>query len=214
MLDAADAIDADGMPIVKVSRWLTRTPVPERCVTTDFFHDAAAEAARSGLTFYLLGGREEVNRKTCEYLTLRYPGLRIVGRMNGYFSPADEPRVVADIDALAPDVLWVGLGVPLEQAFVVRNRHRLTRVGVIKTCGGLYDYIAGRVGRAPLWMQRNSLEWLYRMWQEPGRLFRRYATTNAHAAWLMLTRTGPARVTASAPLATLKAREAAEPRRD
>lgn len=188
-LDQADGIDADGMPLVKISRWLTASPISERCVTTDFFHDVAKEAAKTGLTFYLLGGREDVNRETSEIVERIYPGLKIVGRRNGFFTRDEEKQVVAEINALKPDVLWVGLGVPLEQHFVVRNRRQLAGVGVIKTCGGLYDYIAGRVSRAPMWMQRNSLEWLYRMWLEPKRLFKRYATTNVHAAWLMATRT-------------------------
>ncbi len=196
-LDQADGIDADGMPLVKASRWMTASPISERCVTTDFFHDVAKTAAKLGLTFYLLGGREDVNRETVEILTRLHPGLKIVGRRNGFFNREDEASIVADINAAKPDVLWVGLGVPLEQQFVVRHRRNLTNVGVIKTCGGLYDYIAGRVSRAPMWMQRNSLEWAYRMWLEPRRLFRRYATTNVHAAWLMLTRTcdlGPGRL--------------------
>jgi N-acetylglucosaminyldiphosphoundecaprenol N-acetyl-beta-D-mannosaminyltransferase len=188
-IDAADGVDADGMPLVQASRLLTRSPIPERCVTTDFFHDVAATAARLGLTFYLLGGCEDVNAETVEIVQRLHPGLKIVGRRNGYFKREEEAAIVADINAAKPDVLWVGLGIPLEQSFVMRNRAALSTVGVVKTCGGLYDYIAGRVTRAPLWMQKCSLEWLYRTIQEPRRLLWRYATTNVHAAWLMLNRT-------------------------
>lgn len=189
LIDQADAIDADGMPLVLASRWLTHTPVPERCATTDFFHDAAKEAATHGVSFYLLGGTEAVNAAATVRTQATNPRLRIAGRRNGYFSAADEAGVVAAINTAKPDILWVGLGVPHEHAFVVRNRAALTNVGAIKTCGGLFDFVAGTSSRAPQWMQTLSLEWLYRLYLEPRRLFWRYATTNVHSMWLLATRT-------------------------
>jgi|SoiMethySBSTD1v2_1073268.scaffolds.fasta_scaffold96719_3 N-acetylglucosaminyldiphosphoundecaprenol N-acetyl-beta-D-mannosaminyltransferase len=187
--DQAQGIDADGMPIVLASRWLTGHPVPERCATTDFFHDMADAACHYGLSMYFLGGTEETNRKAVVASSDLHPGLRIAGRHHGYFSQEDEPAIVEQIVAAAPDVLWIGLGVPREQSFVARNIAKLTTVGVVKTCGGLFDFIAGRP-RAPKWMQDASLEWLYRTVQEPGRLAGRYASTNFHAVWLILTRSG------------------------
>jgi N-acetylglucosaminyldiphosphoundecaprenol N-acetyl-beta-D-mannosaminyltransferase len=189
LVDQADAIDADGMPLVLASRWLTRTPVPERCATTDFFHDLAAEAAARGASFYMLGGTEQINAAAAAKIKAKNPNLRIVGRRNGFFSRQDEAAVVAEINAAKPDILWVGLGVPNEHAFVVRNRAALTGVGVIKTCGGLFDFVAGKNTRAPQWMQTLALEWLYRMYLEPRRLFWRYARTNLHTMWLLATRT-------------------------
>ena len=189
LVDQADAIDADGMPLVLASRWLTRTPVPERCATTDFFHDVAKEAAAHGVSFYMLGGTEAVNAAAATRTQAMNPTLRIAGRRNGYFDAAEEASVVAAINAAKPDILWVGLGVPHEHGFVVRNRAALTNVGAIKTCGGLFDFIAGTASRAPQWMQTLSLEWLYRLYLEPRRLFWRYATTNVHCMWLLATRT-------------------------
>lgn len=189
MIDSADAVDADGQPLVIASKLMTRTPIPERAATTDIFHDVARVAAAKGLSFYLFGGSEEINRIAAEKTAAANPGLVIAGRRNGYFKPEDEAAVVAAINAARPDVLWVGLGVPNEHAFVVRNRARLTNVGVIKTCGGLFDFVAGKNTRAPDWMQRHSLEWLYRLWLEPRRLFWRYATTNIHTLYLLLSRT-------------------------
>lgn len=189
MIDSADAVDADGQPLVIASRWMTRTPIPERAATTDVFHDVAAAAAAKGLSFYLLGGSEEINQIAVEKTAAKNPGLVIAGRRNGYFQPEDETAVIAAINAARPDVLWVGLGVPNEHAFVVRNRARLTSVGVIKTCGGLFDFVAGKNSRAPAWMQTYSLEWAYRLWLEPRRLFWRYATTNVHTLYLLLART-------------------------
>jgi N-acetylglucosaminyldiphosphoundecaprenol N-acetyl-beta-D-mannosaminyltransferase len=88
-------------------------------------------------------------------------------------------------------VLWIGLGVPHQQRFVVRHRGLLDRVGLAKTCGGLFDFLAGKNSRAPQWMQDYGLEWLYRMSLEPRRLGWRYAVSNPHAVWLLATRSGP-----------------------
>ncbi len=185
---AADLIHADGQPVVMASRLLTRAPIPERSATTDYFLDAAAAAEASGLSFFLLGGTESVNARCAEILKQRYPGLRLVGRRNGYFAREDEAAVCAEISAAGADVVWVGLGVPLEQSFCARNKHRL-KAGWLVTCGGCFNYVTGDYPRAPLWMQQVGLEWLFRLLREPRRLFWRYAVTNPRAIFLMLTRT-------------------------
>lgn len=185
LVEAASFIDADGMPIVYFSR-LVGNPIAQRCCTTDFVHDAAQVFEREGLSFYLLGGTEDANAGAAAELRRRYPNLRIVGRRNGYFGPAEEASVVDAINAAAPDLLWVSMGVPREHEFIVRNLDVLTNVGVAKTSGALFDYLAGNVSRAPLWMQRSSLEWLYRLWLEPRRLARRYLFTNSHSASVLM----------------------------
>jgi exopolysaccharide biosynthesis WecB/TagA/CpsF family protein len=93
---------------------------------------------------------------------------------------------VAEINALAPDYLWVALGVPYEQAFVEEFTPDLSNVGVIKTSGGLFNFLSGSRARAPLWMQHAGLEWAWRIWLEPRRLFWRYLTTNPRALYLLL----------------------------
>lgn len=184
LIARSDHIDADGMPIVLASRFLG-APIPERCATTDFYHDMARAAMRQGLTFYLLGGTPETIARALQRSREIYPDLKIVGARDGYFRPDQEDAVVADIVAARPDVLWVGMGVPLEQAFVARNAQRLTGVGLVKTCGGLFDFVSGKRSRAPRWMQKYCMEWLYRLGLEPRRLFKRYLKTNIHAAWLI-----------------------------
>jgi N-acetylglucosaminyldiphosphoundecaprenol N-acetyl-beta-D-mannosaminyltransferase len=187
-LDRADMIHADGQPVVLASRWLTRTPVPERTATTDFFHDGAIAASAHGLSFYLLGATEDVNAACAEIMQQRYPNLRIAGRRNGYFSHAEETAICEDINASGADIVWVGLGVPLEQEFCVRNKYRL-RAGWLVTAGGCFNFVSGHYARAPEWMQRAGLEWLYRVWREPKRLWLRYAITNPVALAMMLMRT-------------------------
>lgn len=189
LLRQADAIDADGQPMVIASRIFLRDPLPERTATTDLFHDAAQAACRHGLRFYLLGATAENIEIAVAAISRRYPALQIAGWRNGYFAEADEAAICADIVAASTDVLWVGLGVPRQEAFVVRNRHRLRGVGWVKTCGGLFDYFHPSSRRAPLWMQKAGLEWLFRAAREPKKYLWRYATTNGAALWLLLTRT-------------------------
>jgi N-acetylglucosaminyldiphosphoundecaprenol N-acetyl-beta-D-mannosaminyltransferase len=185
---AADMIHADGQSMVLASRLRGGTRLPERVATTDLFHDVAKLAEPSGASFYFLGSTPEGVAATVAAVRRAYPLLRIAGQHHGYFDAAEEAGVAAAIDAARPSILWIGMGVPREQAFVVRNRHRLLHVGVIKTAGGLFDFLSGRRSRAPRWMQAAGLEWLYRTMLEPRRLTMRYLTTNPHALLIMLRR--------------------------
>ena len=187
--EKADLIHADGQPVVLASRLLTGSPIPERSATTDYFHDAAQAAQVSGLKFFLLGATESVNARCAEEMAKRYPGLEIVGRRNGYFRREDEAAICEEINASGADVVWVGLGVPLEHGFCVRNKQRLN-AGWLVTCGGCFNFVTGDYSRAPEWMQDAGLEWLFRVAKEPRRLFWRYAVTNPRAIYLILTRTG------------------------
>lgn len=180
-MDQADIIHADGMSVVKGSRLWTKKALPERIPTTDFFHNAALAAEREGLKFYILGGSETQNQAVCKVINTLYPKLEIVGRRNGYFKEEDNDGICADIVASKADVLWVGLGKPLQEYWSVENRDKLKGVGWIKTCGGLYAFLTGDSRRAPEWMQNMGLEWLYRVMQDPGRLAIRYLTTNPYS---------------------------------
>jgi N-acetylglucosaminyldiphosphoundecaprenol N-acetyl-beta-D-mannosaminyltransferase len=186
--EQADIIHADGQAAVFASRLLTRTPIPERSATTDFIHDASKIAAEHGLRFFLLGATEEANAEAARVLTETYPGLQIVGRRHGYFGQGEEDEICDEINLTLPDVVWVGLSVPLEYEFAVRNKTRL-RAGWLVTCGGCYNFVTGAYKRAPGWMQACGLEWLFRLAKEPQRLFWRYAVTNPLAIFLLLTRT-------------------------
>jgi exopolysaccharide biosynthesis WecB/TagA/CpsF family protein len=189
LLEQADALDADGQPLVIVSQLLLDTPLPERAATTDLFHDAARAASVHGLRFYFLGATAENIEIAVAAISRQYPALQIAGWREGYFHETDEADICASIVAAWTDVLWVGLGVPRQEAFVVRNRDRLRGVGWIKTCGGLFDYFLPTSRRAPQWMQKAGIEWLFRGAREPRKYLWRYATTNGTALWLLLTRT-------------------------
>ena len=184
----ADIIHADGMSVVFASRLLGSHALPERVATTDFIFDACAAAEQNGLKFYFLGGREDDNARAVQWVKSTFPKLKIVGRHHGYYSDDEQERIIAEIEAARPDVVWIGLGKPRQEFVAIKLRERLAGVGWIKTCGGLFDYYSGRSRRAPVWMQRCGLEWLFRSLQEP-RLGKRYLATNLSAAYLLLTRT-------------------------
>ncbi|WP_298366952.1 WecB/TagA/CpsF family glycosyltransferase [uncultured Bradyrhizobium sp.] len=186
---AADLINADGQPLVMVSKLRSPNPLPERVATTDLFHDVARKAEELGLTFYLFGANEAENKAAIANVRRAYPALKIVGYSHGYLRGAALRAKVDEINALAPDFLWVALGVPYEQAFVDEFMSRLGNVGVIKTSGGLFNFLSGSRPRAPRWMQIVGLEWAWRLWLEPRRLFWRYLTTNPHALYLLFNRT-------------------------
>jgi exopolysaccharide biosynthesis WecB/TagA/CpsF family protein len=186
--DMADHVHADGQPLVLASRIFATPTIPERSAVTDFFHDAARAASETGLRFYLFGSTEEDNAACAGILRRQYPGLVIAGRRHGFFRPEEEASICDAINGCDADVVWIGLGIPLQEGFCVRNRHRI-RAGWLVTAGGCFNYISGRYRRAPPWMRRAALEWFHRLWREPRRLFLRYAVSNPHALYLLLTRT-------------------------
>jgi exopolysaccharide biosynthesis WecB/TagA/CpsF family protein len=188
LLDA-DVIHADGQPLVIASRFLTKSPLPERTATTDVFHDVAEAAEREGKSFFLLGGTDEVVQACRRRMIELYPDLRIVGIRSGYFSLQEEMQVCEEINETGADIVWVGLGKPKEQAFCVRNRNRLTANWLV-TCGGCFNYVTGHYSRAPDWMQKGGVEWIHRLLTQPRKLWWRYVSTTPIALFLLLTKTG------------------------
>jgi exopolysaccharide biosynthesis WecB/TagA/CpsF family protein len=182
----SDQIVADGQPLVLASRYLCHEPLPERVATTDLFHDVATLAEATGTTFYLFGATEEENTRATAAARRTYPRLNIAGATHGYLEGEALDAKLAEIDALAPDILWLGLGVPREQIFFRDHKAQLTHVGLIKTSGGLFDHMAGKTIRAPQRVQQLGFEWLWRVLMEPRRLFWRYLTTNPRAVYAML----------------------------
>jgi exopolysaccharide biosynthesis WecB/TagA/CpsF family protein len=184
----ADQIVADGQPMVLASRFVCAHALPERVATTDLFHDVAALAEKSGHSFYFLGATAEENLLAVENTQSAYPNLRIAGHSHGFLSGDELTAKLSEIKQLRPDILWLAMGVPREQEFIDKHAAALTGVGVIKTSGGLFNFLSGKNRRAPLWMQNIGLEWAYRLSLEPKRLLMRYLTTNFSSAILILTR--------------------------
>jgi len=189
LIAGADLVSADGQAMVFASQLLSRSPLPERVATTDLYPLVAAMAQEESVSFYLLGAKEPVNRAAFEATRRSFPRLDIRGRSHGYLTGTALEAKLDEINDLAPDILWLGLGVPREQEFAWRHAPRLSNVKMIKTSGGLFDFVAGAAPRAPLWMQQAGLEWLFRVAREPRRLARRYVTTNPVALALLVLET-------------------------
>jgi len=173
----AGLVIADGMPVVWVSRWVGR-PLKERVTGADLFLEVCADAAEQGFRVFLLGSAsDQIIRTTAENLRARFPRLQIVGALSpsfGFENKDDETeallRAVADA---APDLLFVGVGAPKQEKWIARNFDRIAAT-VSLGVGASFDFVAGSVRRAPVWMQKTGLEWFYRFLKEPRRMFQRY----------------------------------------
>ena len=144
---------------------------------TDMFPMLCEAAARERLPIYLLGARPGVARAAADKMVERYPGLEIAGTADGYFLPEDEASVVNAINASGARILLTAFGVPRQELWLRRWRDRLAPA-VSMGVGGLFDFYSGRIPRAPIWMREMGLEWVYRLMQEPGRMWRRYVIGN------------------------------------
>jgi N-acetylglucosaminyldiphosphoundecaprenol N-acetyl-beta-D-mannosaminyltransferase len=176
----ADFTVPDGQPLVWALRLLGH-PLPDRVYGPTLMDAACARAARTGRRFYLYGGRNHgALAELARQLRLRHPGLQIVG---GHVPPFreltadEEAAVAADIARSRADVVWVGIGVPKQEKWMAHMRPRLS-APVLVGVGAAFDFHAGLIPQAPAAMQRLGLEWLFRLAQEPRRLWRRYLRYN------------------------------------
>lgn len=178
-----DIINIDGMGVVLGARMLGHE-VPERVAGVDLFHQLLAMSARRGYSVYLLGAKDEVVSETARRVEELYPGLKLAGYHHGYFWD-DEQAMVDRIRESGAQLLFVAITSPKKENFINRWREQLG-VTFVMGVGGTFDVVAGKVKRAPLWMQNYGLEWLYRVIQEPGRMWKRYLVTNSKFAWMLL----------------------------
>jgi N-acetylglucosaminyldiphosphoundecaprenol N-acetyl-beta-D-mannosaminyltransferase len=177
-------VSADGQAVVWASRILG-DPLPERVAGIDLMYALLALAQRNAYGVYFLGSRPEVLEAAIAQLTQRFPGLRIKGYRDGYFAENQTETIIEEIRRTAPDILFVAMSSPRKEHFLDRGAERLG-VPFAMGVGGSLDIVAGSVKRAPLWLQRAGLEWLFRFAQEPRRLVRRYTTTNMLFVFLVL----------------------------
>lgn len=185
-LQSADVVSCDSQPMVLFSKIFSKNPFYERVATTDLIHVVAERSQYAGISFFLLGGTEVENKKSAQNLSLLYPGINIVGRRNGYFCQSEEKSICNTISAARPDILWVGMGVPLEQRFIERCASLLPTVGAIKTCGGCFKILSGELPRPWKIFQIMGLEWLIRLLLEPNHVAFRYIVSTPMAIWLAM----------------------------
>jgi N-acetylglucosaminyldiphosphoundecaprenol N-acetyl-beta-D-mannosaminyltransferase len=166
---------ADGMPLVWQSRRGAH-PLPERVAGSDLIYQLSERAAQKGYRLYLLGAAPGIAQRASEVLQERYPGLQIVGVESPPYraiTPEEHEAQIQRIRDARPDILFVAFGQPFGEKYIWKNCEAFgVPLGV--QVGASLDFVAGKVKRSPRWMQRTGLEWLYRLQQEPLRLFRRY----------------------------------------
>jgi N-acetylglucosaminyldiphosphoundecaprenol N-acetyl-beta-D-mannosaminyltransferase len=183
IVDGCGLVNADGQAVVWASRMLG-DPLPERVAGIDLMLGLLGLAERKGYRVFFLGARADVLETAIGRITQRHPALQIAGARDGYFAHGDEPEVCRQIRASHPDILFVAMSSPRKEYFLGEYGPSLGAPFVMGV-GGSIDVIAGVTRRAPLAMQRMGLEWLYRLLQEPRRMFRRYAVTNWRFAVLV-----------------------------
>jgi N-acetylglucosaminyldiphosphoundecaprenol N-acetyl-beta-D-mannosaminyltransferase len=178
LVNSADLVLADGAPIVGAARLAATGPELERLPGSDLIWSLHAAAARHGWSTMLLGGHTpDVANRAAARLHDRFPGLRRPAVHCPPFGFEDDPielqRIETAVAVADPDVVFVGLGFPKQERLIQRLAHAFPDVWFVG-CGAAVDFVAGDTVRAPEWMQRFGLEWLHRLLQEPGRLYRRY----------------------------------------
>ncbi len=186
-------IVADGMPLVWASR-LQKTPLPERVAGSDLIWRLGELAARRGRRLYLLGGAPGVAVEAARKLEERFPGLVIAGTHSPPFrtlTAEEHSAMLAQIRTARPDILVVAFGQPKGELWVARHCEELGAPVSIQL-GASLDFVAGKVRRAPRWMQRSGLEWTFRFMQEPRRLAGRYARNILFLARMLFRHTRPA----------------------
>jgi N-acetylglucosaminyldiphosphoundecaprenol N-acetyl-beta-D-mannosaminyltransferase len=186
--------------------WATTTlnyPLAERVTGIDIIHNICRLAAKKGYSLYLLGSYPGVAVEAALNLTKKYPGIKIAGTHHGYFNYEDhensencqdvkngnsdknkeEEEIITEIRENRPDILLVGMGVPKQEKWISKNLDKLD-VPVCMGVGGSFDVLSGRIPRAPLWMQKHGMEWIYRSIKQPNRAFRTLALF--YFIWLVI----------------------------
>ncbi len=168
IIAGADLVTPDGAGILWASR-LLRCPLTDKVSGVDLVAQAARLSAERGWRLFFLGAAPGVAAEAGERLCARFPGAQVVGTHDGYFTPAQEPEVLAQIREARPDILFVAFGIPRQEKWIARHKAALG-VPVSLGIGGSFDVHSGRVRRAPLWMQRRGLEWLHRLAANPKKI--------------------------------------------
>lgn len=199
ILKSADLVTPDGAGILWAATTLNY-PLSERVTGIDIIHNICQLAAKKGYSLYLLGSYPGVASEAALNLTEKYPGIKIAGTHHGYFSCEDsqncenvknsnsgknkeEEEIIAEIKEKRPDILLVGMGVPKQEKWISKNLDKLD-VPVCMGVGGSFDVLSGRIPRAPLWMQRHGMEWIYRSIKQPNRVFQVFALF--YFIWLVI----------------------------
>ena len=176
VLNGGDVVFGDGTGVRWAARWQGKKMI-DNLVGTDLMPFFFVNTLERGYRYFLVGAKPDVVERAASHLTTTYPGLNVCGYQTGHYAPSDHDRVLAKINAAAPDVLMVGMGNPIQERWINDNRERLTGVKLAVGVGGLFDHWGGVLKRAPKWVRRNGFEWVQLMLQQPHK-WRRYLVGN------------------------------------
>jgi N-acetylglucosaminyldiphosphoundecaprenol N-acetyl-beta-D-mannosaminyltransferase len=178
----------DGGPLSTVGKWRGCKEM-QRTTGPSYMGEILKVSVEKGYHHYFYGSTEETLEKLYQTLEREYPGIQIAGMYSPPFRPMTEEEdraIVERINETKPDFVWVGLGAPKQEKWMAAHQGNVT--GLMVGVGAAFDYFAGNINRAPEWMQKSNLEWLYRLMQDPKRLFSRYWHTNTRFIWNAMVR--------------------------
>jgi N-acetylglucosaminyldiphosphoundecaprenol N-acetyl-beta-D-mannosaminyltransferase len=180
----SDIINVDGMGIVIAGRLLGLGKI-ERVAGVDLMQEVLKLCSEKNYRPYFLGAKQDVLNKAIIEIKNKFPNIKIAGYHDGYFKPDEEPKILNEIRESKADCLFIAISSPMKERFIRHYRDELG-ASFIMGVGGSIDVMAGLVKRAPLSMQRWGFEWLYRVWQEPRRMWKRYLVTNTIFAVILM----------------------------
>ena len=183
-INCCDIINADGQAVVWASRILGK-PLKERVAGIDLMKNLVKLAHKKNYKIFFFGGKEEVVSRVVNNYKIKYSENIIAGYRNGYFNKEDEVNIAKQISDSGADILFVAISSPIKENFLYDNKEALRDVNFIMGVGGSFDVVSGLVKRAPLWMQKIGMEWLYRFAQEPRRMWKRYLIGNIKFIWMV-----------------------------
>lgn len=184
-VNCCDIINADGQAVIWASRFL-KNPLPERVAGIDLMENLVELAHKKEYKIFFLGAREEIVSNVVSIYSNKFSPNIIAGYRNGYFGKDQEKSIAKQVSDSGANMLFVAISSPKKEIFLNENKSILKNVNFIMGVGGSFDVVSGLVKRAPQWMQKFGLEWLYRLIQEPKRMWRRYLVGNTKFIFLVL----------------------------
>ena len=184
-VNESDLINVDGQAVVWASKFLGK-PLKERVAGIDLMENLVKLAHKNKYKIFFFGAREEIVKEVVQRYSSQFSPAIVAGFRNGYFKKEEERNIAHQIANSGANILFVAISSPAKENFLYQNKSILNKVNFIMGVGGSFDVIAGKVKRAPIWMQKFGLEWFYRFIQEPKRMWKRYLIGNTKFIYLVL----------------------------
>ncbi len=184
IINSCELVNVDGAGVVLGAKFLGIN-IPERVTGIDLMEKLIERSAQNGHRIYFFGAKEEIVRQVVEHYQEKYPKLIVAGYRNGYYKQDEEEDLVNSIKESRADILFVAMGSPKKEVFLNKYSKQM-EVPFTMGVGGSFDVVAGKVKRAPNWMQKLGLEWFFRLIQEPKRMWKRYTVTNSIFAFMLI----------------------------